>query len=302
MVKKVVLIVLGLILFVVGLAIAAVGGVALSFGGRAGVVQSSFHSISTPTSAFVSDPAKVRNSNDVNTGGSNVSIRVDGRNSSKPLFLGVGPSSQVNAYLNGVSYERVTDVNFGNFHLDTTRVNGTGQPAAPGDQSFWVASASGANPQLNWKVSNGDYRVVVMNADGSPGVALQARAGLKIKNLFGIGIGAVIGGALLALLGLGLLIWGIMAKRKVELPVGYPGPYPPPGYPGSYPPTGGGQPGGYTQQYPTQPMYQPPPGPQPPPDQPPTTTALPTNQPPPPPGSSGEQQPPERGQPGAPGV
>lgn len=317
MVKKVVLIVLGLILFIVGLAIAAVGGVALGFGGRSGIVQSSFHAISTPTSAFVSDPAKVRNSNDVNTGGSNVTIRVDGRNSSKPLFIGVGPTSQVNAYLNGVSYDRVTDVNFGNFRLDTTRVNGAGQPAAPGDQSFWVASASGANPQMNWKVSNGDYRVVVMNADGSPRVALEARAGLKIKNLFGIGIGAVIAGAFLALLGLALLIWGIAAKRKIEQPVGYPGPYPPPGYPAGYPPTGGGPPGGNTQQYPAQPPYQPPPGPPPPPNQPPTTTQLPadqmptdqmptnqmpTNQPPPPPGSNGGQQPPGGGQPGAPGV
>lgn len=304
MVKKVVLIVLGLILFVVGLAIAAVGGVALGFGGRSGVVQSSFHSISTPTSAFVSDPAKVRNSNDVNTGGSNVTVRVEGRNSSKPLFIGVGPTSQVSAYLNGVSYDQVTDVNFGNFRLETTRVNGTGQPAAPGDQSFWVASASGANPQLNWKVADGDYRVVVMNADGSTGVALEARAGLKIKNLFSIGIGAVIAGALLALLGLGLFIWGIAAKRKIEQPAGYPGPYPPPGYPqASYPQAG--PPGGYTQPYPDQPPYQPPyqpPGQQWPPDQPPTTTQFPTNEPPPPPGSGGGQQPPggdgQRGTPG----
>jgi hypothetical protein len=268
MAKKITLIILGLVLFIVGLAVAAVGGVALGFGGRSGVVQSGYHDIGTPTSAFVSDPNKVRDRNQVQTLGDSVTVIMDGRDSPKPLFIGVGPASQVDAYLNGVSYDEVTELKFGNFRLDTSRVNGTGEPAAPGDQSFWVAKASGLNPQMRWRVTDGDYRVVVMNADASPNVALRARVGLKIKNLFGIGLGAALAGGLIALLGLGLLIWGIAARRKRDEDfLGYPGPYPP------YPPPGPGQPGtSYAPSYPAQPTgaypQQPPPPTQPPPEPP----------------------------------
>jgi hypothetical protein len=297
MVKKIVLIVLGLILFIVGLGIAAVGGVALGFGGRSGIVQSGYHTISTPTSGFVSDPSKVRDSNRVETGGSSVSVRVDGRNSTKPLFIGVGPTSQVDAYLKGVTYDEVTDVNFGRFRLETNRINGSGQPGAPGDQSFWIAQASGTNPQMNWNVSGdeGNFRVVIMNADASPGVALDARVGLKIKNLFGIGLGAAIAGGLLALLGLGLLIWGIAAKRRREDQLVFPGPYPPGGTPsGKYAPPYPPRPE-YGQPYPPQP-YQPQPSgepptmPQPPPAQPPPAQPPPPPGPPPPP-ATGNWQP-----------
>jgi hypothetical protein len=292
MVKKVILIVLGLVLFIVGLAIAAVGGVALGFGGRDGIIQSGYHSVSTPTNAFVSDPSRIRNSNSVDVGGNAVTVRVEGRDSPKPLFIGVGRTSQVNAYLNGTSYDEVNDVNFGDrFRLDLTRVNGAGQPAAPADQSFWVASASGTSPRMDWDVTDGDYRVVVMNADATPAVSLDARVGLRIRNLFGFGVGATIAGGLLALLGLALFIWGIMAKRKrEELPVGGypPGPYPPGGPTAEYP-GGRGPPqvGTYGPPYPSQ-MGPPPPPSAPPPTTPPSGTqppAPPPSQPPPPPPS-----------------
>ncbi len=257
MAKKIILIVLGLLALIVGLAITAVGSVGLGFGGRSGVIQSGYHTISTPTNAFVSDPSRIRNSNNVGRTGSSVTLRVDGRDPSRPLFLGIGPSSQVTAYLNGSSYDEINDVHFNGFRMDTTRVNGSAQPAAPADQSFWVAQATGTDPQLRWPVTDGDYRLVIMNADSSPGVSLDVRGGLKIKDLFGISLGATIFGALLALLGLGLMIWGITAKRRgEEAATGYPpGGYPATAAGGGYPP----QPGGYTPGgYPPQPGGYPP--------------------------------------------
>ena len=254
MTKKIILILLGLIALIAGLAISAFGVAGLSFGGRSGVLQSGYHAISTPTDAFVSNPSEIRNSNHVGRTGNPVTLRVYGRNSTKPLFVGIGPSAQVAAYLNGAPYEQVTHVDFGPFRLTSTRIDGTTQPAAPADQSFWVAQATGSTPQLRWPVDDGDYRVVIMNADASPGVSLDARVGLKIKGLFGIALGATIFGCLLALLGLGLMIWGIAAKRKREEAVAgaYPtSSYPPPGGP---PPTYNPPPGG------TPPTYNPPPG------------------------------------------
>jgi hypothetical protein len=177
----------------------------------------------------------------------------------------------------------VTKVDFGDFRLVTTRIDGTTQPAAPGDQTFWVASATGTSPQLRWPIANGDYRLVIMNADASPGVSLDARAGLKIKGLFGLALGATIFGGLLALLGLGLLIWGIAAKRSRQITPAYPG-----GYPAGYPPAGtpANQPGGGWQPppggYPPAPGSAPPPPPPPPPG---TTTPMYPPQPPPGPGT-----------------
>jgi hypothetical protein len=254
--KKIVLIVLGVIALLVGLAITAAGATGLAFGGRSGVIKTGYHAISTPTTGFVSNPGEIRSSNDAGQTGGSATLQVDARDSSKPLFLGVAPSAQVDAYFNGATYDRVTKVDFGNFRLDTTRINGTTQPAAPADQSFWVAQASGTSPQLRWPITNGEYRLVIMNADASPGVDLSARAGLRIKSLFGIALGATIFGGLLALLGLGLLIWGIAAKRRdaaMAYPGGGPPGYPPP--PAGYPPPG----------YPPPPGYQPPPAGYPPP-------------------------------------
>jgi hypothetical protein len=234
MVKKIVLIVLGLFALVGGALIAAVGVAALVLGGRSGIIHSDYHHLSTTTSAFVSDPARLRDNANADLRSGTATLRLDARETPKNLFLGVGPSAQVTAYLAGTSYEEITNLGFSPFTMTTTRVVGTTIPAAPADQTFWVASASGSRPSLSWDIANGDYRVVVMNSDGSPVVVTDARVGLKIPALFGIGLGATIGGGLFALLGLGLLIWGIAARRKPRVapaPAGY-------GYPGSspYPP------------------------------------------------------------------
>ena len=51
-----------------------------------------------------------------------------------------------------------------------TVTGGADRPAAPQEQSFWVASTSGAGEQtLRWDVQDGDWRAVVMSADGGRG-------------------------------------------------------------------------------------------------------------------------------------
>src|ERR1043166_4377483 len=215
MVKKVILIVLGLFALLGGLLFAGIGAAALALGGRSGTIQSGYHHLDTSTSAFVTDPAHIRDNTNMSVRtGTATTLRIAARNTPQNLFIGVGPSDQVTAYLNGTSYEEITNIDFSPFQLTTNQVVGTAEPAAPGDQSFWVASAAGSHPSLNFNLSNGDYRVVVMNVDGSPGVVADVRVGIKVPALFGVGLGAAIGGTLVALLGLGLLIWGIAAKRK----------------------------------------------------------------------------------------
>jgi hypothetical protein len=54
-------------------------------------------------------------------------------------------------------------------------------PAPPTKQPIWDASVHGTGTQtLTWDVRDGDWSVVVMNADGSPGVHADVSAGARI--------------------------------------------------------------------------------------------------------------------------
>ncbi|MBA2360565.1 MAG: hypothetical protein H0V79_06475 [Actinobacteria bacterium] len=54
-----------------------------------------------------------------------------------------------------------------------------GAPEGPhADQTFWAASTTGAGEQtLEWEPEDGSLNIVVMNADGSRGVAAELSIG-----------------------------------------------------------------------------------------------------------------------------
>jgi len=80
----------------------------------------------------------------------------------------------------------------------------------------FAASATGSGEQvLNWKPSGGTWRVVVMNADGSPHVAVDASIGAKLDNWFWVGIGLLVAGLVLAFAAAGLIHLGV---RRTEEP------------------------------------------------------------------------------------
>ena len=215
MAKKIILIVLGLLGLLIGLALAAFGGAGLAFGGSSGVVQTGYHSISTPTTGFVSNPGDIQNSNDVGRNGGSVTLQLDGRDTSKSVFLGIGPAAQVQAYFNGASYEQVTKVDFGDFRLVTTRIDGTTQPAAPGDQSFWVASSESSNQaELTWTIADGRYEVVVMNEDGSAGILTSAQIGASLPDSTGIWLTIVIVGGAAMIVG-GALVFAGSRRNQI---------------------------------------------------------------------------------------
>jgi Domain of unknown function (DUF4389) len=106
-------------------------------------------------------------------------VRLEAESPTGPVFLGVGPAADVEAYLQGVPVSQVRHVD-GRGTVDYEEVGGTATPAAPGDQGFWVASASGDGPQsIVWDVASADSVVVVMNADASPGISVTSRSGAR---------------------------------------------------------------------------------------------------------------------------
>ncbi|HSC51218.1 MAG TPA: hypothetical protein VLD16_13220, partial [Gaiellaceae bacterium] len=94
-----------------------------------------------------------------------------------------------------------------------------GAPRAPPTaQSFWAASASGVGTQtLSWKVRDGDWSVVLMNADGSRGVAADVDLGAKLSFLLWVAIGLLIGGAFVV--GGSTALAVLAARRPAPAPV-----------------------------------------------------------------------------------
>jgi hypothetical protein len=71
-------------------------------------------------------------------------------------------------------------------------------PGTPPRRSFWAASAAGTgSPTLTWPTKSGHWSVVVMNADGSPGIDAQVTAGANLPYAIWFGIGFAAFGVLL---------------------------------------------------------------------------------------------------------
>jgi hypothetical protein len=68
-------------------------------------------------------------------------------------------------------------------------------PAPPQDETFWVAQVTTASAEpLEWEVESGDWTVVIMNADASRGIDLDARLGVKVGWLLPAAIALLVGG------------------------------------------------------------------------------------------------------------
>ena len=127
----------------------------------------------------------------------------------KEIFIGIGPRNDVTAYLSAVSHSEITDVRFNPFRVDYRDVAGTQVPAAPADQGFWAASASGpGEQQLEWDLRSGSWAVVIMNADGTAPVVVDMKAGARSNLLWPVFVGLLIGGIVFLLIGVPLIVLG----------------------------------------------------------------------------------------------
>jgi hypothetical protein len=129
-----------------------------------------------------------------------VQLKLDGANE---LFIGVASARSVERYLAGVAVKRISDLG----DATGTTLSGSTTPAPPATQRIWVASATGSRDEtLRWQSTRGDWRVVVMNADGSRGVRAAISAGARHPSsvYFGVGVGLLAAGA--ALLAAGVAI------------------------------------------------------------------------------------------------
>jgi Domain of unknown function (DUF4389) len=116
--------------------------------------------------------------------------------SERPVFVGIASEADVAEYLDGVEHAVVTEIDREPHYSERP---GDAPEGPPADQAFWVASASGNGEQtLEWEPEDGDWNAVVMNADGSRGVAADLSIGAELDPLLWIGLALLLGAGLLA--------------------------------------------------------------------------------------------------------
>lgn len=130
-------------------------------------------------------------------------IEVRGREG-REIFVGIASPARVESYLGDAAYDRVVRIDWPG-GAGTQAIVGSGEPAgAPGDQDWWEASDLGETASLGWTVRDGDWVVVVMNADASRDVDVAGSVTVDLPILGPISIGALLTG--LAILAAGVLL------------------------------------------------------------------------------------------------
>jgi hypothetical protein len=130
--------------------------------------------------------------------------------SASPVFVGIGPRDEVDAYLSGVGHAEVTRIGWPGTDVTYRTIEGGAPSAPPASQDFWVASADGPGEQtLTWEPEFGEWTGVIMNSDGSAPVAVEVSAGVLIGILVPIGVGLIIGGLVFGVLAALLLVLAI---------------------------------------------------------------------------------------------
>ncbi|SOE00212.1 hypothetical protein [Blastococcus haudaquaticus] len=139
-------------------------------------------------------------------------VEVTSADAGEDVFIGVGPTADVEAYLGGVERTVIDDLG-----LDTSAgqelLPGGAPSGPPTQQDFWTVEASGpGTQQLSWEPADGSWTLVIMNADGSAGVSVDARIGATAPALGGLAWGILAGGLFLGLVSVLVLV--LAARRR----------------------------------------------------------------------------------------
>ena len=132
------------------------------------------------------------------------------------MFVGIGSGASVSTYLSGVKYLAITEIDFDS--IETTLVNSAAtanlSTNPPLNALSWYAS--GIN-EVIWEptlaqLQDQSISVVIMNANGSPGITTDVSAGAQIPILTGIGVGLLLFGIILFVFAIVLFV--VAAKAR----------------------------------------------------------------------------------------
>jgi hypothetical protein len=204
----------GILLVIAGFGMSVAGGLALALPDDDGWVKLGPARVQSDAAALVGTDIDIDLGEHIADGRTVVTwdaiatrITVDDRNG-KDVFVGIGPEDAVNGYLAGSA------VAYADWHDDDIDLSGfvPGGPASdPTQQTFWIASST--DGVLDWDVTDGEWAVAVINADGSPGIDVAVTGAAEIPFLAAIGVGLLAGGLLFLGGGIWLTYLGVREVR-----------------------------------------------------------------------------------------
>ena len=137
------------------------------------------------------------------------------------LSLRLDRASDADAFLAGVARDEVSSFDHDGDH-DLVHLRGAYQAPSPLDTDIWVASA--VDGALEWDIRDGDWAIVALNADGSPGIDIGMTASAKIPFLTTIGVVFIVAGVIGISLGILLTYYGVRRVRQPRVTISAPGP------------------------------------------------------------------------------
>ena len=211
---RILAVVLGVLVLLLSSVLLIAGGVLLSADltdrSDDGYLFSPRDSLSGPGYALVSERIDLSTGADwmpISAALGTARVEVTGTSGSE-TFVGIAPLGDAGAYLGGVERTVIDDLG-----LDSSAprdVPGNAPSGPPTAQDFWTAQVSGpGTQQLSWVPAEGDWMLVVMNADGSAGISVDARIGATVPALDGLGWGLLVAGLVCAAIAVLLLVLAI---------------------------------------------------------------------------------------------
>jgi hypothetical protein len=220
----VVAIVVGAIISLIATALLVTGGLGLwahtTQRGDDGWFSSPWHRFETPTRALTAEGLRL---GDVRGGPEDWipdlgPVRVRARSADgAPVFIGIASEARVDAYLRGVAHSEVDELRTTGYR--GTDRDGTRVPPPPADAE-WSASASGAGTQtVRWAPESGDWAVVVMNPDGSPGVDVDVQLGARAQWVLPLSLALLAAGVGLGAAAVALIAFGAGGVPRPPTPL-----------------------------------------------------------------------------------
>jgi len=198
---------------------------ALALSGSDGVIVSPAARVETSSSAIVTSPIDVKG---VAIPEIRFAVTVS-QEGDVPVFVGIGPSDAVAAYLDGVAVAEFDGVRGSPPRIVIREIAGTAAAAPPDSQSFWAVSDIGSGAQtITWPLEPGNWTLVVMNTDASAGIDATVRVGVEAPWVAPLAAGFAIAAFVSLVVGLALLIVGLFGwgrGRSLET-TPMTGPYP----------------------------------------------------------------------------
>ncbi len=135
-------------------------------------------------------------------------------NGDAPVFVGIATESDVSSFLGDTQHATIVNL----AEKPAYRTSGSSAPAMlPGDSDIWMAQSSGTGTQeVTWPVEQGDWRLVVMNADGARGVTVDVSAGATAPVVDWLGPTLLVIGGVVLLLAVVVIALSIPTRPRTS--------------------------------------------------------------------------------------